>query len=230
MESWYSYHWVPDYYHSTCCVVHGWGGCAGSMRQLIEAMLASNILVVAVDVAAHGASSGHLSNLAIYRDCVAEIWNHYEQIDSFVGHSIGGTTVALLCSQLTHHPNIDRLKSIVMMSSPNSIEAMARRFLARINADPVSEPHFLEQIEKVAELPMNRLTIQHFLETVPAQHVAVIHDKFDEVIPYQEALDIKQSCDRVVLETTENLAHNRIYRDKDVISKTVRFISESALA
>lgn len=82
---------------SRVLLVHGWGGHAGHMTELVAPLLDAGHRVVAIEAHGHGSSGGRLSSLVHFSECIHAAARHFGAFDGLIAHSIGcaGSVLAL---------------------------------------------------------------------------------------------------------------------------------------
>lgn len=204
-------------------LTHGWESSALRFEALIEAIVSQGYCAVAFDAPGHGYSSGTTTDILEITALMGELDRRYGPFHSVVGHSFGGVCALYAATQGL------RASSLILFATPASFEGIFRKFCgslgirgrlrARFRAKV--EARFRDRVEDVwerfsADKNIARLEIPTLL----------IQDCEDSVVPFEEALDLREAGFKSDLLLTEGYGHSGILRSPAALEKCISFLSE----
>ena len=205
-------------------LVHGWTGRAMVMGLFVEPLLKAGFDVVAMDLPAHGLSTGKRLNMPIGARAVQAVSVTLGPFTAAISHSFGGPVVALAAEggpPLSHAMAIDKL---VLIAAPNKLTAMTAAFAARNRLTPKVHAALNATISHAAERPIETVETGILLRRVD-KPALIIHDEGDEDVPFDRAETICDTAPNTTLMRTSGLGHRRIIISSGVVRAAVRFLS-----
>ena len=205
---------------ATVLLVHGWAGRGTIFGwSFIEPLVESGYRVLSFDAPAHGRSPGQQTNGFELSEAIATVAKHESPIDSVIAHSMGVTNTVLALSKEVFARKIVCLASMCWLSSS------VKRFAKILRLSQHQENELFRSMENKfgkdvweafsADKKVSDLNIKALL----------FHDRNDKDFLLQESEAISHFWQGSRLIITEGLGHKRILRDKQVIQKTVEFIT-----
>jgi len=82
----------------------------------------------------------------------------------------------------------------------------------------------VKEMEEIAQISLQDFNVQDVLKKVDYEKILVIHDKFDNMLPYKNATELAENVRNLELMTIENKGHSGMLFDNEVIEKVVDFI------
>jgi len=201
-------------------LVHGWESRATQMAGYAEDLVAAGFQVVALDGPAHGYSTGKQANPLMFARAVAQANSEIGPFEVIIGHSMGGSAVAIALSEGVV------TKKVVLISSPSSIESLLKRFAKFIGLPGKSTQQFLRLIGEKVGRPANALDIAKLIQLNSSQGL-IIHDRDDIEVPYQDAKSIERNWQGARLISTQGYGHRAILRQEDVWHSIMGFVQAS---
>jgi pimeloyl-ACP methyl ester carboxylesterase len=195
-----TYRWLGK--KDTVLLVHGWESNAARWKQLILKLKQKGYNIVALDAPAHGYSGSKVFNVFLYSEFIHQAAKHF-QPQIIIGHSVGGMAT-VFCQ------NKYRLKSVqklILIGTPSEFTGVLKRYtdLLGYNQRIVKQINAVV-VERFGAEPSTFSTAK-YLETITSKGL-IIHDEDDNVIPYDDALQIKSSFKNSTLITTKGLGHS----------------------
>ncbi len=211
-----TYRWIGS--KETILLVHGWESNAFRWKRLIRTLQSLDYDVIALDAPAHGKSGGKLFTGLLYSECIHTVAKHFEA-HVVIGHSMGGMSAVI--GQQKYR--LTSIRKLVLLGSPSNFVGLFGRYILMMGYN-----------ESVVN-GMNRYCLKHYNhlpEYFSAANVfkdiqakgLIIHDKDDQIIPYNDALEIKAHYKNSELITTTGFGHR--LKSKKVDHYIVAFLNE----
>ena len=206
----------------TILLVHGWESRGTAMRSFVPGLVASGFRVVAFDGPAHGNSAGNRTNLPHFGGSIRAIINYVGGVYGIVTHSFGGASTVFSLANLDNSISVDKL---VLIGVPASMENISKDYMNMIKA-PVSVAKRFDQIlESKIDMPLADAHLSRAFEKIKVGETLVVHDKYDQVVPYSEALTVAESWQDTTLLMTENLGHFQLLKNTELVDRVTHFIT-----
>lgn len=209
---------APD--SAVALLVHGWGGHAGQMRPLAQALAAQGLRPVIIEMPGHGHSAGWQSTMPQFARAIdyvsARLRQQGDTVRVLVAHSLGASAGAyalsralpverlVLLAPAASPPAYTHLFAQVFGLSERTRAAMQRRIEAR-------EAILMPQFEAAAVGPGI---------AVPT---LVVHDRNDTINRFADGQAYADAVAGAQLLATEGLGHRKLLRDEQVIARVVAF-------
>jgi pimeloyl-ACP methyl ester carboxylesterase len=177
--------------------------------------------VIGFDAPGHGKSEGKYINILIYKEAIEHIMNAYGPIDHFMGHSLGGITLAMVAENienpLTH-------KFVLIAPATKTTTTFDNYFTMMRFSEPVKEA-FYNELKTRTTLPVTFFEADRAIEKYPGE-ILWVHDQGDRVCPYQDLVNFKNNAPQnIKFMITNDLGHNKVYKSPAVIDQIVAFLS-----
>ncbi|HUR88930.1 MAG TPA: alpha/beta fold hydrolase [Ramlibacter sp.] len=203
-------------------LLHGWGGHAGQMLAVAEAVAAHGLRPVLVEMPGHGASGGRTSTLPQFARAIEYVAARLKQqgfdLRALVAHSLGASAAAfaaarglpvqrlVLLAPPASPPEYTRLFAQVFGLTEATRAAMQRRIEAR-------EGILMPQFEPDAVGPRVRMP------------TLVVHDRQDSINRIADGLAYAHAIRDSRFVATEGLGHRRILKDAQVLGEVAIFVA-----
>lgn len=196
----YSYLWPGR--EKTVLLAHGWESNAGRWENTILKLKETGYSIVAFDGPAHGNSSGNRFDGILYAECIKTIVDFYKPF-TIIGHSVGGMS-SIYSYYKYQFPDLEKLISLAapsefthLMDNYQRIIGFNNRMMKAIYAFVYHKYNFDPQ-----EFSSANFAASFEINTM------IIHDKYDDVIAYEEGIAIANSVTNAAFVTTENMGHS----------------------
>lgn len=198
-------------------LVHGWSGDATQMTEFVEPLCAQGCEVVAVDLPAHGASSGKLSSVAHFQEVIFQLHQELGPFHGVIAHSLG---TAALTYALSRGMTCERAVFLGPVCSYDMVWANSQKIL---NVSPRLIGLTRTHTENWLNIKFNEIDP---IKLAPALSTTllVIHDRGDRECPIKYSESLVRAWPGAQLLTTEKLGHTRLLRDPEVTRQTANFI------
>lgn len=186
----------------TILLVHGWESNSARWKRLIISLKAKNYNIIALDAPAHGESGSAVFNALLYAEFINVVAKkHHPEI--IIGHSVGGMASVFF----QHKYHFQNIKKIVLLGAPSEFVGVFNRYTTMMRYNQKVTQHLNAMIvERFGGTPDSFSTAK-YLEAIDS-HGLIIHDKEDQIIPYDDALLIKNSFKNSKLITTKGFGHS----------------------
>lgn len=204
-------------------LVHGWSGRGTQLVKFADALLAVGYSTISFDAPAHGKSNGSTTLLPEFIETILELERQFGPFQSAIGHSLGG--IALL-NAVRRGLNIGKL---TIIGTADIIADITDDFIQKLGLEPKYSGLLRSHFERKYQISMDHFSAWHSAKEVRIP-VLVLHDANDEEVPVQCAYHIYQHLPNAELVITEHLGHRKILGDKNVILKTIDFLTSNPFA
>jgi pimeloyl-ACP methyl ester carboxylesterase len=199
-------------------LVHGWAGRGAQWRHFVRPLCDAGFEVLALDQPGHGRSSGWTVNLPQCIRTVQKVAQVFGPLSGIVGHSFGGNAVAVAAAT-----GLDA-ERVVLVSALADPEREIERFAEIVRLPDGTRRAMQRRFEILEKMPLATLHADHAGPRIP-QPVLIVHDRDDDVIPYDDALGYARRIPQARLLPTEGLNHRRILKEESVIREIVQFLA-----
>lgn len=209
-----TYRWLGK--GKTILLAHGWESNASRWQYLIEPLKKLNYNIIALDAPAHGRSGSKRFDAILYADFIQVVAKKFKP-DIIIGHSVGGMATAFSQDKLLAL----KIRKLILIGAPSEYTDVLKRYFKMMSYSnrTIKAINKLISVRFQAE-PMSFSTSKS-LETLELQGL-IIHDKTDNVIPYEDALLIKKSFKNSKLITTEGFDHSM--NDENISNHIYEFL------
>lgn len=211
-----AYRWGDG--HKRALLVHGFSGNFSQLRSFIPPLLGADWQVVAIDLPAHGQSTGKETNPDATSLIMPRLLEELGGVDAIIAHSFGAASSLLavaagmpLAKLVTigspsYYPYKDVAKFFGIQSE-RGLDAFRSAIVERANINPDI---------KVDVLPDGFST-----------KVLIAHDKQDVEVPFFHSERLHALLPDSVHRVTDGLGHRKICRDADIVDAAISFILEA---
>ena len=201
----------------TVVLVHGWNGTSGDLSAFVGPLRDTGRRVVAIDLPAHGRSSGRLSDLTEAVEAVEAVLRREPSIEAVIAHSFGVPATVLAAARGAPLPRA------VLISGPTAVEPYLERFGQVLGLPPAIR----EALRRRLRMFLERAGFQTVDLTVVAPRLdgraLIVHDRSDREVPFLSAQALHRAWSGSKLLATEGLGHRRLLVDPAAIERAVRF-------
>ncbi|TYB79426.1 alpha/beta fold hydrolase [Bizionia myxarmorum] len=197
-----TYRWLGK--GKTIVLVHGWESNSARWQYLIEPLNKLQYNIIALDAPAHGRSGSKRFNAVLYGEFIKVVTKKFKA-DYIIGHSVGG--MASVFSQT--NTDYNAITKLILLGTPSEFTDVLSRYYSMMgftNRTVKGTNQFIT--DKLNAEPESFSTAKH-LEALNLEGL-IIHDEKDSIIPYEDALLIKNSLKNSQLVTTTGFGHSLI--------------------
>lgn len=208
----------------TVLLLHGWTGQALFMAGFVQPLLDKGYSVLAIDLPAHGGSSGRQLNIPLAVEAVSAVVRDDLPLAGIVCHSFGGAiAMAAVAGGVEGFPAIpcDRL---VTVAAPEAMQPYGKAFSQALGLTANGHRAFERRVLELAGRPMESFSGKAYLAQtqIPA---LVIHAPDDREIPFSDAEALAEAHAGMQLMSVPGLGHRRILMDPEVQQAAARFLA-----
>jgi pimeloyl-ACP methyl ester carboxylesterase len=202
-------------------LVHGWGGHAGQMLPLAQALAAQGLRPVLIELPAHGRSSGTASNLPQFARAIGYVSGRLvaqgHRLHAVVAHSLGANALAYAASRGLA---AERLVLIAPPASPYEYT----RYFAQVFGLRESTRAAMQSLLEAREA----MLMPHFEPAAVGPRIAqptlLVHDRDDRVNRFADSEAYRDAIADAQLVATQGLGHRRVLQAPDVLAAVRAFI------
>lgn len=204
-------------------LVHGWGADARVMTLFVEPLRRAGFEAVALDLPAHGQSSGTRLNMPIGARAVRAVADVVGPFRGIIAHSFGGLATT---HALEGGPPLDRgmrTEKLVLLATPHALDRLVADFARERGYAPRLAAGLADAVTEAAQRPVTSISTGGMLRVADVATL-VIQDRDDEIVPATDGDAIVAAAPRAVLQTTTGLGHSRIIVTPAIVRSAIRFI------
>jgi pimeloyl-ACP methyl ester carboxylesterase len=210
-------------------LMHGWGGHAGQLAELVSPLVEAGFRAVAFDAPGHGASAP--SRLGRRQASFVDFAAGLEALQAVSGpltaviaHS-GGAVATLLA--LRSGLRLQRAVLVAPMARP---ALYAARYGRELGFTGEVMARWQAEAERRVGFRWSDLDLVAAARALALPATLVIHDREDPDVPFTEGQAVAGAWPGAALHATTRLGHRRLLRDGAVVRAAVEFLAASGLA
>lgn len=203
----------------TVLLVHGFEGNRAQFGAVIEALVARGFAAVALDVPAHGESSGHELTAVKFIAAIERALDRLAPVHSVVGHSMGGAMALFTLAKR------GGARNVALISAPSALGRELRRFARAVGLSKRGTQAFIASVEKHVGRSADDFDVRHIADGVELP-VLLVHDQNDRQVPVLESARAAHMLSTAELIVTRGLGHNRLLADPTVVASVVDFVGQ----
>lgn len=200
-------------------LVHGWDGRASQMGAFAGPLVNAGYQAVAVDLPAHGRSSGKRTNMLESAAAVHHVGKVVGSLAAVIAHSFGaGASAKAIADGL-------RTDKVVLLSPPANLRWLVDNYHQILNLSAAGAVQFEKiLVERYGESVWQQVSTDHNMAQAALDGV-IVHDRDDRDVPISQSETLHRAWPQSRLVETTGLGHRRILRDPSVISRCVEYVS-----
>jgi pimeloyl-ACP methyl ester carboxylesterase len=201
-------------------LVHGWGGHARQMLPLAESLAQQGLKPVLLEMPAHGASRGSVSNLPQFARAieyaVGRLTQEGHTVRVLAAHSLGANAAAFAASRGLP---VERL---VLLAPPASPYEYTRYFAHVFGLSEQTRAGMQKLIEAREAILMRQLEPPAVGPRIRVPTL-VVHDRADPINPFSDGQAYAHAIKGAQLLATTELGHRKILKDAGVLGRVAVF-------
>ncbi|MCB9479807.1 MAG: alpha/beta hydrolase [Deltaproteobacteria bacterium] len=205
----------------TILLVHGWEMNHRSLGAFVDPLVERGYRVVAFDNPAHGASGGDWVSIPMIAEAIGAINRIAGPIVGAVAHSMGCPSTALAMAQGLS------VAAAVFLGAPAEQEVFVDQAAEMLRLSTRRKHGLKREIQRKVGRPFTHLSFPDVATRMTAPAL-FFHDPADPIVPLDHGLKTSGAWPNAELRIVENVGHNRIAVDPDVVAEAVDFLDRHA--
>lgn len=216
------YEWTPAKANGkTILICHGYASYFYKFDKYIQPLLKNGFRVLGFDAPAHGKSEGKYINIIIYKDAIEQIIIQYGPIDHFIGHSLGGITLAMIAEEIDNPMQ----HKFVLIAPATKTTTTFDNYFTMMHFSETVKQGFYSELSKRTNLPISHFEADRAITNYPGS-ILWVHDEGDRVCPYSDLINFqKKAPENIKFLITNGLGHNKVYKTPEIVDQIVAFLS-----
>jgi pimeloyl-ACP methyl ester carboxylesterase len=206
----------------TVLLLHGWGGQARQMLPLAAALAARGLRPVLVDLPAHGASRGRVSNLPQFSRAIEYATARMQVQDAapsaVVAHSLGASAAAHAVSRGL------ATARLVLLAPAASPYEFTHQFAQMLGLSERTRAAMQRRIEASEGVLMRQFEPPAVGPRI-ALPTLIVHDRGDRINRFADAQAYRDHIAGATLLATEGLGHRKILQEPAVVAAVADFVA-----
>ena len=202
-------------------LVHGWGGHAGQLLALADAITAEGLRPVLLELPAHGANAGKVSNLPQFARAIdyaaACLQQHGHALHAIVAHSLGANAAAYVVSRGV------AAQRLVLLAPPASPRDYTRYFAHVFGLSEATRARMQQAIEAREGVLMAGFEPPSVGGRIHVPTL-VVHDHGDRINPFAHGEWFAREIVGARLLATDGLGHRKLLGDRAVLREVAAFL------
>lgn len=199
-HSFMAYRWLGK--KEPILLLHGWESNASRWQNLIQKLSKKGHSVIAIDAPAHGKSGSKIFNAILYADYINVTVKRFNP-SILIGHSVGGMAAVFSIKKY----KFDSINKIILLGAPSEFTDVYKRYTNMMGYNDKVINASKEIIKERFGKHPEDFSTSKYLKSFNFKGL-IIHDQLDDIIPYSDALSIKESFKNSNLITTNGLGHS----------------------
>ncbi|RYX95423.1 MAG: alpha/beta hydrolase [Comamonadaceae bacterium] len=208
-------------YEPVALLVHGWGGHAGQMVALADALGNQGMRPVIIEMPAHGRSKGSVSNLPQFARVIDYVTARLRQdghvIEGVVAHSLGANAAAWAMSRGLP------AERLVLLAPPASPYEFTRLFATVFGLSESTRAAMQQRVEAREAMVMPQFEADAVGPRIKARTL-VVHDREDRINPFADGVAFSEAIEGAQLMATQGLGHRRMLSEPSVLAAVSSFL------
>ena len=201
-------------------LVHGWGGHARQMLPLAESLAQQGLKPVLLEMPAHGASDGTVSNLPQFARAIEYVVGRLMQeghtVRLLAAHSLGANAAAFATSRGLP------VQRLVLLAPPASPRDYTRYFASVFGLSEATRAAMQKRIEVREAILMQQLEPE-FVGPRIRVPTLVVHDREDPINGFADGQAFAHAIRGSELVATQGLGHRKLLKDPGVLARVAVF-------
>lgn len=205
-------------------LIHGFSSYSYKFEKYIAPLQQLGFEILAFDAPAHGLSGGKTINAYIYKQAILKFDSIFGPIHGFLGHSLGGLAASLAFEELTGNLQ----KKLVLVAPATETYRTIQDFLTLFSVENKTKEAFIRLTNELTEHPISYYSVSRVVKEISSP-VLWVHDKQDTICSFEDVKPLLNAgLPHVQFLITEQLGHNKIYKNPMVCDAIVRFFGSNA--
>jgi pimeloyl-ACP methyl ester carboxylesterase len=202
-------------------LAHGWSGHARQLARFITPLVESGKRVVAIDMPAHGASTGKEATLFDMARAIRDVASVCGNLEGAIGHSLGA---AALTWAMRSGLEVER---VVLLAPALEPSGFAHRVSTGLGLVESAEAGFMARIEARVGRSMESMRLSQHVSELKAEAL-ILHDPEDNEIPLEHGQELAAHWPNSTFDTVSGVGHHGILKSPWVVERATRFLVQAS--
>ena len=198
-------------------LVHGWASHSFRWKSYIKSLTENDFTVFALDAPAHGNSTGKIMNLVRYERVLSAFFEKYPDLDTIIGHSIGGFAATYFLSRNSKTV----IQNAVILAAPGKVGEFFQYYVRYLGLSKRAIALIVEQFENELKQKPSYFTAENFASNITTKAL-IVHDKTDKSTSYLDSESLSKVWKNSKLKLTEGLGHE--LKSEELLLEILNFI------
>jgi pimeloyl-ACP methyl ester carboxylesterase len=198
-------------------LVHGWASHSFRWKSYIKSLIENDFTVFALDAPAHGNSTGKIMNLVKYERVLSAFFEKYPDLDTIIGHSIGGFAATYFLSRNSKTV----IQNAVILAAPGKVDEFFQYYVRYLGLSKRAIALIVEQFENELKQKPSYFTAENFASNITTKAL-IVHDKTDKSTSYLDSESLSKVWKNSKLKLTKGLGHE--LKSEEVLLEILNFI------
>jgi esterase/lipase len=198
-------------------LVHGWASHSFRWKSYIKSLIENDFTVFALDAPAHGNSTGKIMNLVRYERVLSAFFENYPDLDTIIGHSIGGFAATYFLSRNSKSV----IQNAVILAAPGKVDEFFQYYVRYLGLSKRAIALIVEQFENELKQKPSYFTAENFASNITTKAL-IVHDKTDKSTSYLDSESLSKVWKNSKLKLTEGLGHE--LKSEELLLEILNFI------
>ncbi|TDH36006.1 alpha/beta fold hydrolase [Pseudohoeflea suaedae] len=204
-------------------VVHGYRSRTEHMLPIIEALVAHDFHVIAIDMPGHGRSPSRRSHLVNAAEAIDAAWRQFDGFDVFIGHSFGAAAIVSVASGTVSTVPARRPYKLITIASPTRLRTIFDWFAEETGMRGAVRKAFEGEVMTLSGRPLDDYDAARGMAQIRSE-VLVMHAPDDKEVPFSCAEALAATGPHVRLKPVPGYGHRRILAAPPVIEGILDFL------
>ncbi len=202
-------------------LLHGWDSNAGSMSKIAETLVEKGYKIIAMNLPGHAFSKLRNNNLYESKRAFQALLNHINPTQPIIAisHSFGSGAVAAALSN-----NDYKVDKLVFLTTPNRFIDFFADFKKMIGLGDKSYKLLCQWASDILHEDLENMIVADKLKKINFNHLLLIHDRNDKVLPYSNTEEIHQAIPNSTIDDHVSVGHYRMLWNKEVLQSIREFV------
>ena len=206
-------------------LTHGWGSKALDFHELITVLKEyEDLEIYAFDAPGNGSSEGELTNLLLYVEAIKSVIAKFGMANAFIGHSLGAMANILAVSGFkSNQPPL-----LVSIAPLIKLKEHFVSIMTNVNASEKAQNEFFRSFQSKFNVFADTLNLDALYSNNLKHFLA--YDPGDTVSPHKHLIEFLSKNPEIKNSKFDNIGHEKMHKDAQVIGEVVKFIMENRVS
>lgn len=202
-------------------LLHGWDSNSGCMYRFVDPLVQKRKHVLSFNLPGHAFYEDSKTNLyeakLVFKHFMESLPKNKNI--SIISHSFGSAVTGFGLSELDL-----KIDQMVFLTSPNEMEDIFVEFKNMIGLNDKSFNILKEKANKILGERLEDISVAKKLQLAKFDHLYLLHDESDKVLPYSNSLAIHDQIPNSTLIRYNQIGHYRMLWNDDLVNQVISII------